>query len=245
MVKSGGRACRASYYIFWLYYNTCRSTKGGKAQLFLKATARIMKHHFIFSLAVLLLVGCQGRVYTFRPVETISNDPGHMETIHPIESEITFAGVTKHEGDIAPIAKFKCKFTNAGSTPVKLNPYSYNLIDDDANHFEPILHNTSETILLYPQSSTNFTLTYSFPPGYDLKKVGSFRLTWNYDIDGVEYRRLTKFVKREVEYRTRYYGAAPYYYYYPGFYSSFHFGGHRRYGRFRTGFGFGFGSGCY
>lgn len=204
-----------------------------------------MKNYMIFLISFLVLVGCQSRRYTFRSVETISNDSSSVQEVHPIKFKIAFGGIQKTQQDVSPTAKFSFKLTNVGNEPITVHPHSYNLIDDEANNFTPVVENASPSIILYPQSSTNFRLSYPFPPGYDLSKIGSFRIAWNYDIAGVKYRRLTKFLKREVEYRTSYYYNYPHFYYFPSFYSNFSFG-HRHRRRFRSGFGFGFSGGaCY
>lgn len=205
-----------------------------------------MKSYAIILVSIFLLVGCQSRRYTFRSVDTISNDANSVtQEINPIKFKIAFGGIKKAAEDTSPTAKFVLKFTNTGARPVTFNPHSYDLIDDDANNFTPVVQGATGPILLYPQTSANFTLLYPLPPGYNLKRVGSFRLAWNYDIEGTKYRRLTKFIKKEVEYRNRYYGSS--YNYYPGhsgFYTSLHFG-HKRRHRFRSGISFGFGGGCY
>jgi hypothetical protein len=110
------------------------------------------------------------------------------------------------------------------STWITLHPEEFVLMDDENHRFQAkVALNMPKSLQLGHKTTSRISLLFELPTGYDLRRVGSLRLLWHYEIADRVYRRLTKFIKHSVEYR--------YQEVYPSWYIHYHW-----HGRFGTRF---------
>lgn len=206
---------------------------------------------------LLILLGCYTPRYAFREVGTYPDGVYAAPTVSeqsPLEAKIAFVKAEKQERSDVWVVEFEMKFDNTGVQPVTLSPMEYALMDDEGHRIKakaPDLSPNIQNFNLWPKSSLKVTMYFDLPAGTDMSRIGSLRMLWHYRIDSRLYRRVTKFLKHEVEYR--YYPASyPHWYYYhpsPQYYPShwrhrsscfqWH-GGRRHSGRHSGRMGFGF-----
>jgi hypothetical protein len=155
-------------------------------------------------LLLFVVLGCQTPRYTFRLAQTYVDDPSMYKTL-PVEEvkfEIAYAGPQQVDGKKA--LQFDMQIENTGSKAISIGPKSYALLDDDNRRFsQEWSGGDSGTLLLIPRSSLKFSLFFIVPGDYNFAYAGSLRLLWNYQCDANVYRRVSKFIKYEVEYRYR------------------------------------------
>ncbi len=187
-----------------------------------------------YLLLTVLIAGCGTYKprYSFRLVETQSNDPAvytKQATKKALRFKISYKGLQEkiQEKNSREIITFNMKLTNIGLQTIIIRPKEFALVDDENNRFPHGQVSPEEReIRLMPQSLTSLTLFFTLPPNYSLSKTGSFRLLWNYQVGKRDYRRVSKFIKHTVsyQYRDSYYGS---YGFYPSWKHNYRF---RRFG---------------
>lgn len=163
------------------------------------------------------IFGCAVQRPNFREIGTYcENSQGEqtkLENFREIESTIVYEKMEKKEKNrmFVETILFSVTCQNISNTAITLHPMNYYLLDDEGCRMNPKWEDMSgnvENFTLLPKSSFKMTLLFALPSGYDVNKIGSLRIFWNYTIAGNIRQVITKFLKQEIEYR--YYEPYPY-----------------------------------
>ena len=144
-----------------------------------------------------IAIGCQSTRYTFRHVETRSEEVSLKQEI--VRPTISFLGIDNRKAN--PWLRFEVELKNVGKKSVVVQPGRYELLDDENRRLSPKVEEGDDPDLSYqiaPKTVFKATLTFEFPRHYDFKKVGSLRLLWNYRVEERTHRYWTQFVKHTV-----------------------------------------------
>ncbi len=171
-----------------------------------------------------LLIACQTPMYTFEyattyleiPTPNPNNPATTTITAPPLKYEITYEGpADTSERHL----RFTMDLQNTSTYKASLNLNSLKLLDDDKREIPGSIEGNYvgvQALDIYPGTSAKISLVFRFPALYDFTNVGSLQLAWIYQSNEQIFSQLSKFIRKEIEYRSVY----PYDPWYSPWYSS-------------------------
>ena len=133
-----------------------------------------------------------------------------------LKFDIQFHNVRKDRSKGVDILEFTMQVENKGFSPIYFQPREYVLVDDEGLRIKPSTVSPGGDLCIWPnQKTVQLSIAYHMPANYQLSRIGSFRVFWNYRIHSNLHRRISKFLRYNIKYRYRkvypHYSEYPYY----------------------------------